>query len=105
MISIEINGEKQSNDNIKEQWIAEQINNRLHDNQSLCVTFEIRCGNIDVIIPSSNCPSTDNVRPISSFNTKTRQVIERWHEIESQERGINTGMVIKFWEYLKRLCH
>lgn len=104
MISIRINGEEQRNANITEQWIAEQINNRKHTGQTICVVFQIRCGDINVNLSSGECPPAGNGKPVSSFNAKTQKVIKVWEDRGLREKKVNTGRVISFWKFLKKTC-
>jgi hypothetical protein len=105
MISISINGEKQSDSNINQQWIAEQINNRRHIGQSICVIFKIRCGDVDVSLSGGDCPGSGNGQPIDSFNDRTQQVIRKWQDKGFGEEPVKAGMVISFWEYVSKRCN
>lgn len=103
MVKLTINGYSQSNSNINERWIQEQIGNRNRDKQPICIEIEINCGDINIILRNGGCPSSGNGgKPINRFSKGSQQIFALWEKAGFMEEQLNPGMLISFWKkYLK----
>ncbi|HEX6981284.1 MAG TPA: hypothetical protein VF181_00850 [Balneolaceae bacterium] len=104
MITLRINNSSQTNSNIEEQWIREQIQNRRAEGQAICVEFEVHYKDVNMIFPFGNCPSRSNGGGGGqNFSKRTWELIDFWKRIKDRE--INPGLIISFWKHILNACN
>ena len=103
MISLKIGSNERQNDNISNQWIAQQIRNRKKANQPICVTFRIRKDDVNLLLQSDACSKGINGSGPPP-NKKESRLIELWNDKGLNSKKINPGMLISFLKQYERYC-
>lgn len=103
MITLKIGNNERSDGNINAQWIQEQINARRKAGEKICVFFNVNCGDVNLNLPSRDCPKSGDGGGRSP-NFKEEFILDEWRKKGYPDQDINTGMVVSFWEFLKRVC-
>ncbi|SMO65331.1 hypothetical protein [Gracilimonas mengyeensis] len=100
MITIRINQATEKGSGIRPRWISEQIQNRRRDNASICVVFEVNCSDVSLILPMGQCHQGNGRE--RKPNRKEQKLIDNFQKIKDDE--INSGLIISFWQNLKKVC-
>jgi hypothetical protein len=103
MITLKIGTSERRDGDINARWIQEQVNVRSKECEKICVFFKINCGDVDLNLPSRDCPkpSGGGSRKLS---TKEKNILDEWKKKGFPLNDLNPGMVISFWEFLKKIC-
>ena len=100
MITIRINQASETDLGISPQWIKEQIQNRRKDGSAICVLFEINCTEMQINLSFGQCPSGNGGG--RAPNKREEQLIEEWRRVKDRE--LNPGLIISFWQHVKKAC-
>jgi len=102
MISLRINNNSQSDAKIEEQWIREQIQNRRSNEKSICVEFEVHCGDVNMIFPFGNCSSGSGGGSKQKLSKRALKLIDGWEK--AKDKKLDPGLIISFWKHLLKTC-
>lgn len=81
MISLTINGEPYSFQDITPDWINQQIHHHQANHQPVCVKIFIRQNGLDMILATSGCPDSGGVsarRP----NPREQKLFDLWRKFD-----------------------
>lgn len=102
MITLQIGTSERRDGEIEKRWIQDQVNSRKKNGESVCVRIHIQCGDVNLRLKSRDCSkSTGGSRPL---NNKEQHIVDEWTQKGFPNKDINPGMVVSFWEFLKRTC-
>jgi hypothetical protein len=105
MITIKIGNNERSDGDINALWIKDQVNARSKEGDKICVLFKVNCGDVNLNLPSRDCPKFEGGgggdRKLSA---KEEHILDEWKKKGFPVEDVNPGMVISFWEFLKRVC-
>mgnify|MGYP000577917324 CR=1 FL=1 len=102
MISIQI-GQSQrrwrSLDEVEENWIAQQVNQRQRDGAAVCVTVEIETRDVHVVLYCGDCsPSGRGGRTPTEDE---RRILELWDKLTQGNSLCEPGTIIAFLKQLR----
>jgi hypothetical protein len=103
MIVIKIGTSERRDRDIDARWITDQVNARRGEGKKICVLFNINCGDVNLNLPSKDC-STSGGGGRRKPNAKEEIILDEWRKKGIPEHDVNPGMVVSFWEFVKRLC-
>lgn len=103
MITLKIGTSERRDGNIDAKWIQDQVNSRKRAGEPICVKFHIDGGDVNLRLASRDCNSARGGQP-RYFSRKEELIIDNWRQKGFSEKGVSTGMVVSFWEFLKRVC-
>ena len=73
--------------------------------EKICVIFQIKCGDINLNLPSRDCPKAGGGGGgRKKLHPKEDFIIDEWRKQGFSEKDINPGMVVSFWGFVKRKC-
>lgn len=105
MITIKIGTSERRDRDINARWIADQVNSRRKKGEKICVIFKVNCGDVNLSLPSRDCPTTGGGgggrRKLSE---KVERILDEWRRKGFPDQDVNPGMVVSFWEFVKRVC-
>ena len=104
MITLKIGTSERRNGDINARWIQEQINARRKEGKKICVFFNVNWGDVNLNLPSRDCPKSGGGGGGRSPNVKEEFILDEWRKKGFPMNDINPGMVVSFWEFLKRIC-
>ena len=102
MITIKIGTAERRDGDINTRWIQDQVNARRRAGKKICVRFKIDCGDINLNLPSRDCPKTGGGG--RKLNIKEEFILDEWRKKGFPNKDVNPGMVVSFWEFMKRVC-
>lgn len=104
MITIKIGASERRDVDIDAQWITDQMNERRKEGKKFCVFFKVNCGDLNLNLPSKDCPTSGGSGGGRKPNAKEEIILEEWRKKGFPEHDVNPGRVVSFWEFVKRLC-
>lgn len=104
MITIKIGTAERRGGDINARWITDQVNARRKEGKKICVLFKINCGDLNLNLPSKDCPASGGSGGGRKPNAKEEIILEEWRKKRFPDQDVNPGMVVSFWEFVKRLC-
>lgn len=104
MITIKIGTAEQRDGDINARWITDQVNARRKEGKKFCVIFKVNCGDVNLNLPSRDCPTTGGGGGGRKPNAKEERILEEWRNKGFPDKDVNPGMVVSFWEYVKWKC-
>ena len=104
MITIRIGTSERRERDIDARWITDQVNARRGEGKKICVLFNINCGDVNLNLPSKNCPNSGGGGGGRKPNAKEQIIFDEWRKKRFPEQDVNPGMVVSFCEFVKRLC-
>jgi hypothetical protein len=104
MITIKIGNNERSDGDINARWITDQVNARRRVGEKICVFFKVNCGDINLSLPSRDCPKSVDGGGGRPPNVKEEFILDEWKKKGFSVNDVNPGMVVSFWEFLKQLC-
>jgi len=103
MITIKIGTAERSNGDIDARWITGQVNARRKESKKICVLFKINCGDVNLNLPSRDCPKAGGGGGRKP-NTKEEFILDEWRKKGFPGQDVNPGMVVSFWGFVRRKC-
>lgn len=104
MITIRINTEERKGGEIDVRWITGQVNARRKEGKKFCVFFKVNCGDVNLNLPARDCPTAGGGGGGRKPNAKEEMILEEWRKNGFPDQDVNPGMVVSFWEFVKRIC-
>ncbi len=104
MITIKIGTAERRDGEIDARWITGQVNARRNESKKICVLFEVNCGDVNLNLPSRDCPTAGGGGGGRKPNSKEEMILDEWRKKGFLEHDITPGMVVSFWEFVKRVC-
>lgn len=101
MTTIRIGAEERPLRDADQHWIAQQINGRRHDGQSVCVLVTVNAPEVDIRLATPVCGAGGGGS--RAFTRREQAIIELWGKCGLSERDFSAGNVISFVEQLTRL--
>ena len=103
MIAIEIGAAERRDGDIDAQWITGQVNARRKEGKKFCVIFKLNCGDLNLNLPSRDCPTAGGGGGMKKLQPKENVIIDEWRKKGFPDQDVNPGMVVSFWGFVKRL--
>jgi len=103
MITIKIGTVERRDGDIDTRWITDQVNARRKEGKIFCVLFKVNCGDVNLNLPSRDCPKAGGGGGRIP-NTKEEFILDEWRKKGFPDQDVKPGMVVSFWEFVKRLC-
>jgi len=106
MNTIKIGTSERRGGGINARWITDQVNARRKEGKKFCVILKVNCGDVNLSLPSRDCPTAGGGgggggrKP----NAKEEMILKEWRKNGFHDQDVNSGMVVSFWEFVKRLC-
>lgn len=98
MIRVKVDDFEMDLDDVRQNWLAEQLSERGAQKESVCVRVRIDEPGVKMNLTSGGCAgSSVGGRPP---NDKERAIIELWNDRRLDEEMIHPGWL---WTFLKRL--
>ncbi|MCH8549930.1 MAG: hypothetical protein LAT80_13755 [Balneolaceae bacterium] len=106
MITIKIGTAEHRDGDIDARWITDQVNKRRKEGEKFCVFFKVNCGDVNLNLTSRDCPKSGSGDGGGgrSPNVKEEFILDEWRKKGFPMNDVDPGMVVSFWEFLKRLC-
>lgn len=104
MITIKIGTAERRDGVINARWITGQMNARRKEGKKFCVFFTVNCGDVNLNLPSRDCPTAGGGGGGRKPNAKEEMILEEWRKKGFPDQDLKTGMVVSFWEFVKRVC-
>ena len=104
MITIKIGNNERRDGDINARWIQVQVNARRKAGEKICVYFKVNCGDVNLYLSSKDCPKSVGGGGGRKPNTKEEFILDEWRKKGFTDQDVNPGMVVSFWEFVKRLC-
>ncbi len=102
MITIKIGTAERRDGEINARWIQDQVNARKKEGEKICVLFQINCVDININLPSRDYPKSGGGG--RKLKPKEKFILDEWNKKGFYAKDINPGMVVSFWEFVKKLC-
>ena len=103
MITIKIGTAERRDGDINARWITDQVNVRLREGKKFCVLFKVNCGDVNLSLPSRDCPKNGGGGGRKP-NAKEEFILDEWRKNKFLDQDVNPGMVVSFWEFVKERC-
>ena len=103
MITIKIGTSERRDGDINARWITDQVNSRGKEGEKICVFFKVNCGDVNLNLPSRDCPKSGGGGGRKP-NTKEQFILGEWKKKGFPDQDVKPGMVVSFWEFVKRMC-
>ena len=94
MITVTIGQESRSGSDLTEAWINQQVNRRLRDGARVCVTITVKNRDLDMILRTSDCPSTGGGGRAPT--TQERRIFEVWNKLDLHNGEVHGGKLVAF---------
>jgi len=104
MITLKIGTSERRDGDINARWIQEQVNARRKKDEKICVFFKVNCGDVNINLTSRDCAKSYGGGVGRPPNVKEEFILDEWRKKGFPLNDINPGMVISFWEFLKKIC-
>jgi hypothetical protein len=104
MITIKIGTAERRDGDIDARWITGQVNARRKEGKKFCVFFKVNCGDVNLNLPSRDCPTAGGGGGGRKPNVKEEFILDEWRKKGFPDQDVNPGMVVSFWEFVKRVC-
>ncbi|MEX1135393.1 MAG: hypothetical protein WEB89_00740 [Balneolales bacterium] len=105
MITIKIGTSERRDGDINARWITDQVNSRRKTGEKICVIFKVNCDDVNLNLPSRDCPkSGGGGGGRRKLSAKVEHILDEWKKKGFPDKDINPGMVVSFWEFVKRVC-
>lgn len=104
MITVKIDTSERQNDAIDARWITQQVNSRRQNGEPFCIRFKINCGDNNLNLTAGDCPAGSGRGIKRQFTKMEDHLIDEWRRRGFVEKGIKPGMVVSFWELVKKTC-
>jgi hypothetical protein len=79
------------------------VNARRKEGKKFCVLFKVNCGDVNLNLPSRDCPKTGGGGGRKP-NATEEFILDEWSKRGFPDQDVNPGMVDSFWEFVKRVC-
>jgi len=100
MITIQIGNEERELGKAEDSWIAEQIDKRRKNGESVCIVIDIATPTINITFATKDCQREGGV---GNFTAQEQRVIDRWRELRLTESEFTMGQLSAFLNDLKIL--
>lgn len=97
--TISINGSQRTLADAEPNWLANQINGRKHDGQTICLHIRLEQP-VALTLATQGCGLSGGSGASRPYTPKENQVIALWHECGMGEPDLKLGHVMQF---LRRL--
>ena len=104
MITLKIGTAERRDGDIDAGWITGQVNARLREGERFYVLFKVNCGDVNLILPSRDCPTAGGGGGGRKPNAKEEFILDEWKNKGFPDQDINPGMVVSFWGFVSRKC-
>ncbi len=104
MITIKIGTAERRDGDIDARWITEQVNARRKEGKKFCVFFKVNCGDVNLNLPSRDCPTAGGGGRGRKPNAKEEMILDEWRKLGFTDQDVKPGKVVSFWGFVKRVC-
>lgn len=100
MIKVQVGEAVKDYDDVTECWIIQQINDRRHSGQSVCVRVTIKKDSLNMILSTSGCPIAPS-KPRQP-NPSEAEIFGLWDHLGLNDEKFSPGNVVAFLKQLRR---
>ena len=101
MSKIRIGSSERELSEASESWITQQVREREHDGQSICVQVVLKIDNVDMVLSTPQCgggPGGRGRRP----NQKEQEIFQLWNDRHLDQNDWAVGNLIAFLKQLRK---